>query len=76
MDLFVTIAAAWPLNQGTYPLLLPRSVKPKVARRAKRDGISVNQFVATAMAEKLAAMSTAEFRRTAANEPISRHSIG
>ena len=30
-------------------------------RRAKQDGISVNQFVATAVAEKLAAMSTAEF---------------
>jgi post-segregation antitoxin (ccd killing protein) len=45
----------------TYPLRLPRSVKAEVERRAKADGISVNQFVATAVAEKLAAMSTAEF---------------
>jgi post-segregation antitoxin (ccd killing protein) len=32
-----------------------------VERRARADGISINQFVATAVAEKLAAMSTAEF---------------
>ena len=48
-------------NQSTDPLRLPRSVKAEVERRAKEDGISVNQFVATAVAEKLAAMSTAEF---------------
>jgi hypothetical protein len=47
--------------KSTYPLRLPRSVKAEVERRAKADGISVNQFVATAVAEKLAAMSTAEF---------------
>jgi hypothetical protein len=51
------------MNQAraTYPLRLPRSVKAEVERRAKADGISVNQFVATAVAEKLAAMGTAEF---------------
>jgi post-segregation antitoxin (ccd killing protein) len=48
-------------GQSTYPLRLPRSVKAEVERRAKRDGISINQFVATAVAEKLAAMSTGEF---------------
>jgi hypothetical protein len=48
-------------NQSTYPLRLPRSVKAEVERRAKLDGISVNQFVATTVAEKLAAMNTAEF---------------
>ncbi len=44
-----------------YPLRLPLSVKAEVERRAKADGISVNQFVATAVAEKLAAMDTATF---------------
>ena len=48
-------------GQSTYPLRLPRSVKAEVERRAKSEGISVNQFVATAVAEKLAAMNTAEF---------------
>ena len=47
--------------QSTYPLRLPRSVKAEVERRAKTEGISVNQFVATAVAEKLAVMNTAVF---------------
>jgi hypothetical protein len=33
-------------------------VKAEVERRAKDDGVSINQFVATAVAEKLAAMNT------------------
>ncbi|MPZ59233.1 MAG: toxin-antitoxin system HicB family antitoxin [Rhizobiales bacterium] len=48
-------------HQSTYPLRLPRSVKAEVERRAKEDGTSINQFVATAVAEKLAAMNTASF---------------
>jgi hypothetical protein len=49
-------------NQSSvYPLRLPRSVKQEVERRAQEDGISINQFVATAVAEKLAALNTAEF---------------
>jgi hypothetical protein len=45
-------------------------VKAEVARRAKADGTSFNQFVATAVAEKLAAMNSATFfleRRERAN---------
>jgi hypothetical protein len=56
--------------QSTYPLRLPRSVKAEVERRVRKDGTSVNQFVATAVAEKLAVMNTAEFfaeRRNRAN---------
>jgi hypothetical protein len=45
----------------TYPLRLPRSVKAAVEKLAKAEGISLNQFVATAVAEKLAAMNTADF---------------
>lgn len=48
-------------NQSIHPLRLPRSVKAEVERRAKADGISVNQFVATAVAEKHAVMNTAAF---------------
>ena len=48
-------------TQSTYPLRLPRSIKAEVERLAKQDGISVNQFIATAVAEKLSAMRTAEF---------------
>ena len=48
-------------RHSTYPLRLPHSVKAEVERLAKQDGISVNQFIATAVAEKLSAMRTAEF---------------
>ena len=37
-------------SPSTYPLRLPRSIKTEVERRAKSEGVSVNQFVATAVA--------------------------
>jgi hypothetical protein len=46
---------------STYPLRLPRSIKSAVEKLARDEGISMNQFVATAVAEKLAAMSTATY---------------
>jgi hypothetical protein len=45
----------------TYPLRLPRSLKKAVERQSKEDRTSKNQFVATAVAEKLSALQTAEF---------------
>ncbi len=45
----------------TYPLRLPRSIKSAVQKLAREEGISMNQFVATAVAEKLAVMNTAAF---------------
>lgn len=45
----------------TYPLRLPRSLKDAVTRVAKEDGTSINQFVVTAVAEKLSALETATF---------------
>lgn len=48
-------------RHSTYPLRLPHSIKAEVERLAKQDGISINQFIATAVAEKLSAMRTAEF---------------
>jgi hypothetical protein len=58
---FAAMARSSRLSNGTYPLRLPRSVNAEVERRAKEDGISVNQFIATAVAEKLAVMNTAAF---------------
>lgn len=49
------------MTAATYPLRLPRSVKAAVEKLAKAEGISVNQFVATAVAEKLSAMNTASY---------------
>ena len=46
---------------AAYQLRLPRSVKAAVARWAERDGVSMNQFMATAVAEKLSVLETADF---------------
>jgi hypothetical protein len=48
-------------KRSTYPLRLPHSLKAAIERLAKEDGTSINQFIATAVAEKLSAMRTAEF---------------
>lgn len=45
----------------TYPLRLPKSLKDAVERLSKEDGTSMNQFVATAVAEKVSALQTARF---------------
>ena len=46
---------------STYPLRLPVSLKSAVVEISKEDGTSINQFVATAVTEKISAMKTAEF---------------
>ena len=48
-------------EKSTYPLRLPRSLKEAVERMSKEDGTSINQFVATAVAEKVSALQTARF---------------
>ena len=48
-------------GKRTYPLRLPRSLKDAVERLSKEDGTSINQFVATAVAEKVCALQTARF---------------
>jgi hypothetical protein len=45
----------------TYPLRLPRSLKEAVVRLSREDQTSINQFVATAVAEKVSALQTARF---------------
>ena len=46
---------------STYPLRLPKSLKDQVAKVAKRDGTSINQFIAIAVAEKISALETERF---------------
>lgn len=48
-------------GSSTYLLRLPASLKAAVADISKEDGTSINQFVTMAVAEKVAAMKTAEF---------------
>ena len=49
---------------STYPLRLPKSLKAAVSNICAEDGTSINQFVTTAVAEKVSAMKTAEFFAT------------
>jgi hypothetical protein len=49
------------MNKEIYPLRLPRSLKKAVERLSREDGTSINQFVATAVAEKVSALETARF---------------
>lgn len=44
-----------------YTLRLPASLKQSVEQVARDDGTSLNQFIVTAIAEKLAAIKTAEY---------------
>lgn len=55
------------MSKATYPLKLPASVKAAAARLAKEDGVSLNQWIASAVAQKVGAVETAAefFRRRA-----------
>ena len=46
---------------STYPLRLPVSIKTEAERLAASEGTSLNQFVATAVAEKVAVLRTANY---------------
>jgi len=45
----------------TLSLRLPSSLHRQIAEMAKRDGITIDQFVSTAAAEKLAALLTVDY---------------
>ncbi|MCK9512816.1 MAG: type II toxin-antitoxin system HicB family antitoxin [Pigmentiphaga sp.] len=42
-----------------YPLQLPRSLKEAAARLAMEDGVSLNQWIVSAVAQKVGAVETA-----------------
>lgn len=48
------------MSKATYPLKLPQSVKDAAARLAKEDGVSLNQWIASAVAQKIGAVETAK----------------
>jgi HicB family len=55
------------MSKASYPLKLPASIKAEAARLAKEDGVSLNQWIATAVAQKIGAVETAAefFKRRA-----------
>ncbi|WP_263355886.1 hypothetical protein [Acidicapsa ligni] len=46
-------------SKSTYPLKLPVSIKKAAQRLAKEDGVSLNQWIAVAVAQKVGASETA-----------------
>jgi hypothetical protein len=57
----------------TFPLRLSESIKREAETLAREDGVSLNQFIATAVAEKVSALSTATyFRRRASRADRAR----
>ena len=47
------------MSKASYPLKLPASVKEAAARLAKEDGVSLNQWIAVAIAQKIGVVETA-----------------
>ncbi len=57
------------MSKATYPLKLPLSIKKAAQRLAKEDGVSLNRWIAVAVAEKVGVAETAAdfFKRRAGN---------
>lgn len=47
------------MSKTSYPLKLPTSVKDAAQRLAKEDGVSLNQWISVAVAEKVGVIETA-----------------
>jgi hypothetical protein len=47
------------MSKASYPLKLPASIKAAAQRLAREDGVSLNQWIATAVAQKIGAVETA-----------------
>ena len=56
------------MSRATYPLKLPVSIKAAAERLAREDGVSLNQWITSAVAQKIGAVETAAefFKRRAA----------
>lgn len=46
---------------GTLSLRIPDSLHGQIKKLAKEDGISINQFITTAAAEKMSALMTSSY---------------
>ena len=59
------------MSNSAYPLKLPASVKAAAQRLAREDGVSLNQWIASAVAQKIGAVETAaEFLRRRAGGAV------
>ena len=57
------------MSRASYPLKLPASVKAAAARLAREDGVSLNQWIPVAIAQKIGVVETAsDFLRRRADK--------
>lgn len=47
------------MSRATYPLKLPISIKKEAQRLAQEDGVSLNQWISVAVAQKVGSVMTA-----------------
>ena len=57
---------------GTLSLRLPESIHIRAKTLAKEDRISINQFITTAVAEKLSALDTESFLDARAHRALKK----
>jgi uncharacterized protein (DUF1778 family) len=53
---------------STLSLRIPDSLHERIRKLAQQDGVSINQFISTAAAEKVAALLTVEYLQTRADK--------
>ena len=53
---------------STISLRLPQSLHKSVRELAKKDDISINQFITTALAEKMSALMTSDYLEARAKQ--------
>lgn len=58
---------------STLSLRIPNSLHEQIRQLAKREGISINQFVASAAAEKMSALLTEEYIEERAKRASSKN---
>ena len=57
------------MTKASYPLKLPASIKAAAQRLAKEDGVSLNQWISVAIAQKIGAVETAaDYLKTRAGD--------
>ncbi|EQD54612.1 hypothetical protein B1A_12133 [mine drainage metagenome] len=60
------------MSKASYPLKIPVSLKTAAQRLAQEDGVSLNQWIAVALAEKVGSVETAAAflkKRTGQSKP-------
>ncbi len=60
---------------STLSVRLPASIHREVRELAKEDGVSINQFISVALAEKVSSLRTVEFLKQRASRGSSQHMI-